>query len=152
MEYMEYKVDVDPKNYILEYAKSVGITDLGGLSESLDKVEEHDNIIFKMEKEYPEMMKEFKKIQREQYKTFAYKQNDYGPSNISMGTDLKTKEDLKLSLTALIVRINDKINRLINLVIKKDEKPVNESIEDAFKDLSVYGIISQIVMNGKWGK
>ena len=27
----------------------------------------------------------------------------------------------------------------------------NEPVEDAFKDLSVYGIIAQIVRNGKWG-
>ncbi len=149
---MEYKVNVDDKNYILEYAKNIGVSSLEDLSDALNKVEDIDPIIFKMEKEFPEMMKDFKKIQEYQYKTFAYKQNDYGPGNISMGTDLKNKEDLKLSLTALIVRMNDKINRLINLVIKKNEKPVNESIEDAFKDLSVYGIISQIVINGNWGK
>ena len=28
----------------------------------------------------------------------------------------------------------------------------NEPVEDAFKDMSVYGIIAQIVSNGKWGK
>lgn len=111
-----------------------------------------DDIVEKMEKEYPLMMEEFKKIQIEQYITFAHKQHDYGPNNISMGTRLDNESDVKLSLTALIVRINDKINRLINLVINKKEKPVNEPIEDAFKDLSVYGIISQIVINGKWGK
>lgn len=149
---MKYKVDINPEDYTVDIPKGFELNDFEYTYGVPEKVEEHDIVIFKMERDYPEMMTEFKKIQMEQYKTFAYKQNDYGPSNISMGTELKTKEDLKLSLTALIVRINDKINRLINLVIKKDEKPVNESIEDAFKDLSVYGIISQIVMNGKWGK
>ena len=29
---------------------------------------------------------------------------------------------------------------------------VGESLEDTFKDISVYGIIAQLVRNGTWGK
>ena len=104
------------------------------------------------EKEYPETAKEFQKIQFEQWSTFCKKQMDYGPSNIAMGTSLKTKEDRRLSLIGLIVRINDKIQRLMNLVVKHNRDAQNEPVMDAFKDLSVYGIIAQIVDNGKWGK
>lgn len=106
----------------------------------------------KMEQEYPEMMGEFRRIQEEQYKLFAIKQHDYGPYNISMGTDLKDEKDVKLALTALAVRINDKVNRLVNLIIKRDTEGHAEPTMDAFKDLSVYGIIAQIVRNDKWGK
>ena len=53
---------------------------------------------------------------------------------------------------ALIVRMNDKINRLINLVIKKNEKPQNESVMDSFMDLANYAVIAKIVSEGKWGK
>jgi len=105
-----------------------------------------------IEKEYPETSKEFKEIQFEQWSTFCRKQMDYGPSNIAMGTTLRTKEDRRLSLIGLIVRINDKIQRLMNLVVKHNRDAQNEPVMDAFKDLSVYGIIAQIVDNGKWGK
>ena len=112
----------------------------------------NNSVIRIMEEEYPTMMGEFRKIQKEQYKLFALKQHDYGPHNISMGTDLKEEKDVKLALTALAVRINDKVNRLVNLIVKRDGEGQAEPTMDAFKDLSVYGIIAQIVKNGKWGK
>ena len=105
-----------------------------------------------LEKKYPTMTNEFKRIQGEQYKLFCRKQYDYGPMNIAMGTDLSKMEDIKLAITALVVRINDKITRLINLVIKNDREGVNESVDDSFVDLSVYGVIAQIVRNKKWAK
>jgi len=105
-----------------------------------------------LEKKYPTMTNEFKRIQREQYKLFCRKQYDYGPMNIAMGTDLSKIEDIKLAITALVVRINDKITRLINLVIKNDREGINESVDDSFVDLSVYGVIAQIVRNKKWAK
>ena len=119
--------------------------------ESEGKMDEVDAIAY-IEKEYPETSKEFKEIQFEQWATFCKKQMDYGPSNIAMGTALKTKEDRRLSLIGLIVRINDKVQRLMNLVVKHNRDAQNEPVMDAFKDLSVYGIIAQIVDNGKWGK
>ena len=105
-----------------------------------------------IERQYPETAKEFKKIQKDQYLLFCQKQMDYGPSNIAMGTELKTDEEKRLSKVVLIVRINDKFQRLINLVVRNNRKSQNEPTIDAFKDLSCYGIIAQIVENGKWGK
>jgi len=104
-----------------------------------------------IEKEYPETAKSFKAIQKEQYELFCKKQMDYGPKNISVGTDLRTEEDVKLSLTGLWFRINDKIERLKQLVVF-DKAAQNEPMIDAFSDLSVYGIIAQIVHRKKWGK
>ena len=104
-----------------------------------------------IEKEYPETAKSFKEIQKEQYELFCKKQMDYGPKNISVGTDLRTDEDVKLSLTGLWFRINDKIERLKQLVVF-DKAAQNEPMIDAFSDLSVYGIIAQIVHRKKWGK
>ena len=105
-----------------------------------------------IEKHYPETAKEFQEIQYEQYETFCKKQMDYGPSNISMGTGGGEAVNKKLATTALVVRINDKVQRLLNLVVTNNREAQNEPVEDAFKDLSVYGIIAQIVKNGKWGK
>ena len=104
-----------------------------------------------IEEEYPETAKSFKAIQKEQYELFCKKQMDYGPKNISVGTDLRTDEDVKLSLTGLWFRINDKIERLKQLVVF-DKAAQNEPMIDAFSDLSVYGIIAQIVHRKKWGK
>ena len=104
-----------------------------------------------IEEEYPETAKSFKAIQKEQYELFCKKQMDYGPKNISVGTDLRTDEDVKLSLTGLWFRINDKIERLKQLVVF-DQTAQNEPMIDAFSDLSVYGIIAQIVYVKKWGK
>ena len=114
---------------------------------------EEYNVIEKMEEEWPEMTKEFKKIQREQYELFLHKQHDYGPGNISVGTQLQTKEEIQLSLTGLWFRMNDKIQRLKNLLMSGRENAVeNEPMEDAFLDVSNYGIMATIVKNGKWGK
>ena len=114
----------------------------------------YDNpkIIEQIEKEYPEMTDEFKRIMFTQYELFCLKQSNYGPNNISVGTKLETAEDKKLSLTGLWFRMNDKIQRLKQLVVLSKEDSVGESIEDTFQDLSVYGIIAQIVSNGKWAK
>ena len=109
-------------------------------------------IVEQMEKEWPEMTGEFKRLQREQYELFCRKQMDYGPSNIAMGTSLDTNEEKRLSKIGLIVRINDKVQRLINLVVRNNREAQNEPTIDAFKDLACYGIIAQIVEAGKWGK
>ena len=116
----------------------------------LYKRETHEAIDY-IEDNYPETAKEFQRIQFEQYETFCRKQMDYGPSNISMGTGVGDAINKKLSTTALVIRINDKVQRLLNLVVSNDRDAQNEPVEDAFKDLSVYGIIAQIVRNGKWG-
>ena len=111
-----------------------------------------DEAIEYIEKTYPETAKEFQQLQYEQYALFCKKQMDYGPSNISMGTSLVNDAEKKLSLVGLIVRINDKVQRLLNLMVKNNREAQNEPATDAFKDLACYGIIAQIVENGKWGK
>ena len=111
------------------------------------------DVIAKMEEEWPEMTKEFKKIQKEQYELFLYKQHDYGPGNISVGTFLVTPEEIKLSLTGLWFRMNDKLQRVKTLLLG-DKKSVvkDEPLEDAYLDVSNYGIMATIVGRGKWGK
>jgi hypothetical protein len=119
--------------------------------ESVNSANEIDAVKY-IETNYPEMAAEFKKICSEQYELFCQKQANYGPSNISVGTDLKTKDDIKLSLTGLWFRMNDKIQRLKNLVVLGKADTVGESIKDSFQDVSNYGIIAQLVSRGKWGK
>jgi hypothetical protein len=65
---------------------------------------------------------------------------------------LQSKEDIKLSLTGLWFRINDKVQRLKQLVVLGQPDEVGESVQDTYEDLSVYGIIAQLVSRGKWAK
>ncbi len=110
---------------------------------------DHGDIVTLMEQEWPEMTKEFKKLQREQYVLFLHKQHDYGPGNISVGTQLQTKEEVKLSLTGLWFRMNDKLQRVKTLLMNNRESAVkDEPLEDAFLDVSNYGIMATIVK--KW--
>ena len=112
-----------------------------------------DNVVQLMEKEWPEMTKEFKKLQREQYELFCHNQHDYGPGNISVGTQLKTKEEINLSLTGLWFRMNDKLQRVKTLLMNDRESAVkDEPLEDAYLDVSNYGIMATLVGRGKWGK
>ena len=110
------------------------------------------------EEKYPQTTKEFKKILDEMYVTFCKKQRNYGPGNISVGSNLETEDDKKIALTGLWFRKNDKIQRLLQLVVKGQPDSGNYdhqwyfSIQDTYEDLSVYGIISQIVQRGKWAK
>ena len=70
---------------------------------------------------------------------FDKKQHDYGPQNIP-----------KFGVTGVLVRSSDKIERLINLYNRKDEPSIEESIEDSWQDLSVYGAIARVCIDGKW--
>lgn len=109
-------------------------------------------IVKQIEEQYPEMTKEYKRIARFQYETFCRKQSNYGPDNISLGSSLEKPEDIKLSLMGLFFRMNDKIQRIKQLVVLGSQDNVGESVDDTYQDLSVYSIIAQLVKNGKWGK
>ena len=112
-----------------------------------------NDVVEEMEQEWPEMTEEFRKIQQEQYVLFLHKQHDYGPGNISVGTNLQTKEEIKLSLTGLWFRMNDKLQRVKTLLLGEKKSVVkDEPLEDAYLDISNYGIMATIVSRGKWGK
>ena len=128
-----------------------------GLSER--QVEENEvetkleSTIKDFEYNYPELAKEFSKVQEEQYELFAGKMMDYGLGNIALGSNLTDKEDIQLSLTGIWLRCNDKINRLKNMLKREGRSYVNdEPMIDSFIDISNYGIIAQLVMGGKWKK
>tara|TARA_Y100000385_G_C12779083_1_gene502715 strand:- start:163 stop:510 length:348 start_codon:yes stop_codon:yes gene_type:complete len=109
-------------------------------------------VVTEVETNYPETTKMFKDIMQEQYELFCLKQSNYGPDNISLGTTLEKPEDRKMSQMGLWFRMNDKIQRLKQLVLLGNKDNVGESVKDTYQDLSVYGVICQIVVEGKWGK
>ena len=109
------------------------------------------DVVRLMEERHPEMMEEFRKIQREQYELFAQKQMAYGKGNIMLGGDIGVEEDRVAAIRGITIRLNDKMQRLLNLVLKGVANPLkNESVSDTFMDMSVYGIISLIVERGEW--
>ena len=69
---------------------------------------------------------------------FDKKQHDYGPGNIAKFRDY-----------GIVVRTSDKLERLVNLY-KNNRTPENESIEDTWQDLSVYGAIARAVLHDQW--
>ena len=117
-------------------------------------MEKDKQVIKAIETAYPLMMDNFKLIAEEQYDLFCKKQYDYGSGNITLGGDMDDDEDRMFALTALVIRMNDKVNRLKNIIIKHRGKNAvdNETYMDAFKDLSIYGIIAQLVSEKVWGK
>ena len=119
--------------------------------EKIERVKKN-NIVEQMEEDWPEMTTEFKRLQQVQYELFLRKQHDYCPGNIAVGTQLQTQDEIHLSLTGLWFRMNDKIQRLKNMLLSGRESAVDEPLEDAYLDVSNYGIMATIVKNGKWGK
>ena len=130
----------------------VGIPKATLTKEDQEMVDTQDVVKY-MERTYPEMTGEFLKIQLEQYELFCRKQYDYGPQNIAVGTILKTPEDIKLSLLGLWFRIQDKTERIKTLLMRDDGNSVqDEPVVDSYNDISVYGIMAQVVSRGKWAK
>ena len=105
------------------------------------------------EKEYPELSKEFKNIQKEMYTMFARKHMDYGLNNIALGGDIvNNSDDKQFSLTGLCIRLTDKISRLKNLLINGRSFVEGEGMQDTFIDIVNYGIIGLLVGRNKWKK
>ena len=105
-----------------------------------------------IEQKYPKMIDEFEDITHDMLKLFCMKQQHYGPKNIGMGEIVVDTDDkVKRSLLAHSVRINDKVQRLLNLTMNNRE-PNNESLEDTFIDIANYAVMSIIVQRKLWGK
>lgn len=110
-----------------------------------------DKSIKLLKEKHPIIAEAFEQIMSEQYELFASKMLDYGKGNIAVGTDLQTAEETKLALTGIFFRMNDKVQRIKNLVALSETAQVtSESVEDTYKDLSIYGVIAQIVARDKW--
>tara|TARA_R100000008_G_scaffold86679_1_gene80853 strand:- start:16450 stop:16821 length:372 start_codon:yes stop_codon:yes gene_type:complete len=81
---------------------------------------------------------DFVRSMKDAVATFDAKQKDYGSGNIA-----------KFGLDGVLIRMSDKIERLIHLRNQKTD-PVNESVEDSYLDLSIYGIIALMCLDGVW--
>jgi len=71
---------------------------------------------------------------------FDKKHSDYGPNNIA-----------KFGEIGCLVRLNDKLERLITLLMGKKEPSVdNESVEDTWFDVIGYAVIALACRRGLW--
>jgi len=68
------------------------------------------------------------------------KQKDYGPKNIAAFGEY-----------GVLVRVNDKVQRLINLA-QPGKEPAHESVDDSWSDLTNYGLIAQMIRRGLWDR
>ena len=116
-----------------------------------DYVSKH-NAAKDVDEEYPVMCESFVAITEEMFELFKKKQSDYGPTNIGMGNrTIDTDGDVEKSMIGLTVRMNDKIQRLMNLVLDR-KSPQNESVEDTLIDIANYAVMAKLVINKEWGK
>ena len=113
-------------------------------------------VMKKIEEMYPEctdaLMNNFDRA----YDLWTKKQNDYGDSNIRLGLDLSStserSQNNRLAQLGVVIRMNDKISRLINLYKKDLESAVDESIEDTALDIMNYANMLIVLRSDKWGK
>ena len=111
-----------------------------------------------IEEQYPECTNELLDNFQKAYKLWCAKQHDYGDSNIRLGLDLssssESSQNNRLAQLGIVIRMNDKISRLINLY-KKDKieaSAVSESVEDTAIDLMNYANMLMVLRERKWGK
>ena len=79
--------------------------------------------------------KMFEEITTKMLETYKAKNHDYGNS--------VSKTYKEFGLTSFLVRLSDKLNRLITLN-KKEALVKEESIEDTLLDMAVYSILALI--------
>ena len=115
-------------------------------------------MIREMEQQYPECTNELLDNFDRAYKLWCQKQHDYSDSNIRLGLDLSSTSDSsqnnRLAQLGIVIRMNDKISRLINLYKKnmEDTSAVSESIEDTSLDVMNYANMLMVLRADKWGK
>lgn len=74
------------------------------------------------------------------YEIFCIKQTSYGPNNIA-----------EFGEAGVVIRSNDKLKRLKNLIVEKVPNPLeDESVEDTWMDWADYGIIGLLCHRGEW--
>jgi len=95
-------------------------------------------LLSKLKPEHEEIILEFFRVQIQALKLFRDKQYDYGPENISNFGDI-----------GVLVRLNDKIERLKNLMFSNKEAH-NESIADTWIDIGNYGLIGLMCAINTW--
>ena len=126
-----------------------------------------DSVIRDIEEKYPECIDELLQNFDKTYKLWGRKQSDYGCGNIKLGLEISSDssfhtQNRALAQLGIVIRMNDKIQRMINLHKKMlfkaqqgtlvDSPNVKESIEDTCIDIMNYANMLMVLRSGKWGR
>ena len=116
-----------------------------------------NDTIRKMETQYPECTNELLNNFERAYQLWCKKQDDYGDGNIKLGLDISSSSNKALSQLGVVIRMNDKVQRLLNIHKKnmfhnEDMSVSDESIEDTCIDLMNYANMLLVLSKDKWGK
>lgn len=127
-----FKSEINPTTYVVAYTQETDSDAIQWPAESLlDSVCKKYGIT-------TEMGKKALKQALANLTMFDKKQRDYGSGNISDFGEL-----------GVLIRLNDKINRLKNLLQSKGE--VNcESVADTWDDIANYGLIGKLCHQNLW--
>jgi len=79
----------------------------------------------------------FQAVCEEMLTTFIKKHRDYGKGNI-----------LSIKELGIAFRESEKVERLKNLLLDSTKTPENESLEDNWLDVAVYGVIAIMYRRG----
>ena len=117
-----------------------------------------------MEERYPECTNELLNNFDKAYQLWCRNQSDYGDGNIRLGLDISSNDSSfhatnnVLAQLGVIIRMNDKVQRLLNIYKKGIFKGkisvdvIDESVEDTCLDLMNYANMMMTLKSGKWGK
>ena len=124
-------------------------------------------VVQDIEEQYPECIDELLKNFDKAYKLWCRKQSDYGCGNIKLGLEISSDssnpptnshaQNRTLAQLGIVIRMNDKIQRLLNIhkksIFNGEELSVSdESIEDTCIDIMNYANMLIVLKNNKWGK
>lgn len=84
-------------------------------------------------------MRTFKEITSEMVELYERKNKDYGNS---FGNTYE-----RLGIISAVTRIQDKTNRLVNIVTGKKQSVIDESLRDTLIDLANYAVMTLIEMS-----
>jgi hypothetical protein len=88
------------------------------------------------------------KVALEAVKLFDRKQHDYGSKNIAFS------DSQEMNAIGVAIRLNDKIQRMLNLSLKKIKgtgaEVKDESLEDTAVDICNYGAILTMILTNRW--
>ena len=96
------------------------------------------NLLTNLKPEHEELILDFFDVLLNALAVFKYKQYDYGPGNIAGFGEV-----------GVLVRLNDKIERLKNLMLNNKEVN-NESVYDTWLDIANYGLIGLMCKENLW--
>jgi len=88
--------------------------------------------------DFDNISEEFINVTLDNIQLFLEKHHDYGPHNIAAFGE-----------TGVLIRMNDKYSRLLNL-IPKGTAAKFESLEDTWRDMSIYSTIGLMCRTEKW--